>query len=96
MIHEYIRKMRKKEYDFLNRCKTDLESSLELKDRVSNEKKEELIDAVIKLIEIALKDEKELEGFLEILDVSMKFNVKIKELKILKNQLKGKITKGKK
>lgn len=93
MLQQYINEFKYQNFDNIHRCKLDLKATLEIKDWIDPEKKEKLIKDVIKLIGGALSNQyyfdlERVKPFLkEILETSLKFNLKTNELNILKKHL---------
>ena len=92
-LQQYINEFKHQNFDNIRRCKLDLEAILEIKDWIASEKKEKLIKDVIKLIGGALSNQyyfdlERVKPLLkEILETSLKFNLKTNELNILKKHL---------
>ena len=93
MLQQYINEFKCQNFDNIHKCELDLKATLEIKDWIDPEKKEKLIKDVIKLIGGGLSNQyyfdlERVKPFLkEILETSLKFNLKTNELNILKKHL---------
>ena len=96
MLQQYIKEFKNNNFDNIKRCKLDIEALIEIKDWISPKKKERLINDVIKLINGAITNEfyqyyfdfKSVNPtFVEILDITLGFNIKTNDLNKLKKRV---------